>query len=90
MIGVYYSPESMTRAQYEEVGAKLQAANVPLKGNKMHCCFGQEGELSVFEVWETQEEYDAHAVLLLPIIEAAGVKMARPADIVPVVQLETT
>jgi hypothetical protein len=88
MIGVYYSPESLTQAKYEEVGKKLEAAGASRKGLKMHSCFGHDGELSVFEVWETQGEYDAHAATLLSILDEAGVKMARPADIVPMVSLD--
>jgi hypothetical protein len=90
MIGVYYSPESMTQAQYEEIGRKLEAASGPLSQDlKVHTCFGQEGELSVFEIWESREAYDAEASTLYPILDEVGVKLARPADIVPVVSLQT-
>jgi hypothetical protein len=87
MIGVYYSPESLTQAQYEEVGRKLEAANAPMAGLKVHTCFGNDGQLAVFEVWETQEAYDAQTPILLPILEDVGIKFARPADIVPIVSL---
>lgn len=90
MIAVYYSPESMTQAQYEEVGRKLEAASGPASKNlKVHSCFGQEGALAVFEIWESQEAYDAETSKLFPILEEAGVKLSRPADIVPVVMLHT-
>jgi hypothetical protein len=88
MIGVYYSPESLTQAQYEEAGRKLEAAKAPTA--KLHTCFGKDGELAVFEVWETQEAYDAHTPILFPILEEVGIKFARPADIVPIVSLYTT
>jgi hypothetical protein len=90
MIGVYYNPESMTQAQYQEVGRKLEAAiGPPSKDLKVHSCFGQEGELAVFEVWESQEAYDAQTTTLLPILEEVGIKLSRPADIVPIVSLHT-
>jgi hypothetical protein len=89
MIGVYYSPESLTAAQYEEVGSKLETAGASTKGLKMHTCFGRDGELAVFEVWETEEDYAAQKVLLMPILDEVGVKLARPADIVPVVTFDT-
>jgi hypothetical protein len=88
MIGVYYSPESLTQEQYEEVGRKLEAAKAPMP--KVHTCFGNEGELAVFEIWETQEAYDAQTPILLPILDEAGIKFARPADVVPIVSLHTT
>jgi hypothetical protein len=90
MIGVYYNPESLTQAQYEEVGRKLEAASgPPSKDLKLHSCFGQEGELAVFEIWESQEAYDAEVSKLFPILDEVGVKLSRPADIVPVVSLIT-
>jgi hypothetical protein len=90
MIGVYYSPESLTRAQYEEAGRKLEEANAPMAGLKVHTCFGNDGELAVFEVWETREAYDAQTQFLFPILEEVGIKLARPADVVPIVSLQTT
>lgn len=88
MIGVYYSPESMTRAQYEEVGRKLEEASGPMSQDlKVHVCFGEEGQLAVFEVWESRESYDAEAANLPPILEQVGIKLARPADVVPIVSL---
>jgi hypothetical protein len=61
-----------------------------LRWAKVHTCFGKEGELAVFEVWETQEAYDAHTPILFPILEEVGIKLARPADVVPIVSLHTT
>jgi hypothetical protein len=89
VIGVYYSPESLTKAKYEEVGRKLQEGGPPSPDLKLHTCFGEEGSLSVFEIWETREAYDAAAATLLPILDEAGVKLSRPADVVPVVSLQT-
>jgi hypothetical protein len=85
MIGVYYSPEALTKAQYEQAGSKLEAAGAPTKGNKLHTCFGEDGQLAVFEVWEKLEDYEAHTVILLPILDEVGIKFVRPPDVVPVV-----
>lgn len=90
MIGVYYSPESLTQEQYAEVGRKLEAANAPMDGLKVHTCFGNDGELAVFEVWETQAAYDAQTPILIPILDEVGIKLTRPADVVPIVSLETS
>ena len=87
MIAVYVSPESMTVEQYNKVHERLQAAGTPEKGRKHHSCFGEDGHLMVFDIWESQDAYDAFAKDLPSILEAEGIKMNRPPDIMPVVNL---
>jgi hypothetical protein len=37
-----------------------------------------DGEIQVFDVWESQEAFEAFGVTLLPILAAAGVEMNEP------------
>lgn len=39
---------------------------------------GGDGEIQVFDVWESREAFDAFGVTLLPILAAAGVEMNEP------------
>jgi hypothetical protein len=41
----------------------------------------------VYEVWESQEAYDAFAAVLLPILAEEGVTANRPPDIMPVINV---
>jgi len=84
MIAVYIHPESLTKAQYDEVAAKVQAAGTPPAALKHHSCFGEDGQLMIFDVWESQADWDAFARELLPMFQAAGVNGVNPA-IMPVV-----
>lgn len=86
MIAVYVHPESMTVAQYNKVHERLQASGAPEQGRKHHSCFGEDGHLMVFDIWERQEDFEAFAQHLGPILEEEGIK-GRPPDILPVVNL---
>ena len=87
MIAVYVSPVALDQATYEKVSQRLDEARAPLAGRTHHSCFGEPGNLMVYEVWENQEAYDAFAAVLLPILAEEGVTSNRPPDIMPVVNI---
>jgi hypothetical protein len=41
----------------------------------------------VYEIWESQQSYDAFAAVLRPILAEEDVTTERPPDILPVVKL---
>ena len=88
MIAVYVSPVALDQATYEKVGQRLDEAEAPMAGRTHHSCFGEPGNLMVYEVWESQEAYDAFAAVLLPILADEGVTSNRPPDIMPVVNIQ--
>ena len=85
MIAVYVSPESMTIEQYDKARERLQASGAPETGRKHHSCFGEDGHLMVFDIWDRQQDFDAFAGHLLPILKELGITSARPPDVMPVV-----
>jgi hypothetical protein len=87
MIAVYVSPEELTIEQYNRVHERLQESGAPEAGRRHHSCFGEDGSLMVFEIWDSQEDYDAFVQHLLPILESEGIKVSRPPDVMPVVGL---
>ena len=87
MIAVYVSPEAMTIEQYNTVHERLEASGAPEKGRTHHSCFGEDGHLMVFDIWDSHESYDAFATHLLPVLAELGITSARPPDIMPVVNV---
>lgn len=91
MIAVYYSPESMTKQQYETVSRNMSAAAEAgkLAGQPPihHSCFGEEPQLMVFEIWPSQQDFDATWELLSGEIKSAGINLNREPDVLPVVGL---
>ena len=88
MIGVYIRPASMTPEQYQDVDAQVRATGVEPKGMKLHTCFGEGPGIAIFDVWESQEDWDAFAAVLGPIVEASGQGPLQPM-IVPMIAFET-
>lgn len=77
MIGVYMQ-SGMSEAQYREVDEKLMASGVEPKGLKVHTCFGEDGHLSIFDVWESKEDFEALAGTLGPIFTSLGIEPIQP------------
>jgi hypothetical protein len=44
----------------------------------MHVMFGEEGDLRVSEIWDSEEEFRAFASRLMPILDEVGVAGAEP------------
>ena len=64
MIGVYIRPASMSPEQYKSIDDQVRATGVEPKGMKLHTCFGEGPGIAIFDVWETQEDFDAFAAVL--------------------------
>jgi hypothetical protein len=75
----------MTIDQYHEVHERLVSAGAPAAGRKHHSCFGEDGHLMVFDIWESEEDYEAFAAHLLPILKDEGIQASRAPDILQVV-----
>jgi hypothetical protein len=87
MIAVYVRPESMTAEQYNKARAGLDAAGANFDGRKHHSCFGEEGQLAVYEIWESKEKYEAFGKYLMPVLQDVGIT-PKSQDIMPMVNLE--
>jgi hypothetical protein len=80
-IAAYFDAKAMTLAQYHEIHRRLQDAGVGLRdqhGRLHHSCFGEEGSLAVYDVWETPEAFEAFGAVLMPILAELGVEVAPP------------
>ena len=84
MIGAYFSPASMNSAQYEDVLKRLEAVGQGKpKGRLHHSSFGPEDHLMVFDIWDSQENFEAFGGVLMPILAEVGIDPGEP-DVMPV------
>ena len=44
----------------------------------MHVCFVVDGTLRVSEVWDSQEQFEAHGEELMPILQQVGIDPGQP------------
>ena len=76
---VRHQPKGLTREQYDEVSRRMEGAgNWPPDGMDVHVLFGDEGELRVSEIWDSEEQFRAFAGRLMPVLDEVGVSYAEP------------
>ncbi len=87
MIAIYITTENMTAALHAEGRKRLKEAGASEDAMKLHSVFGEEGKLQVFDIWESQEAFDAFLGYLVPILEELGISLSSPPAVMPVVDL---
>ncbi len=87
MIAIYIVTKNMTREQHTKGRDRLREAGAPESAMKLHSCFGEDGRLQVFDVWESQEAFDEFLKYLGPVMQELGIELAQPPAIMPIVDL---
>ena len=80
-IAAYFHPQGMTLETYYEIHRRLQAAGVGLadqNGRLHHSCIGEDGDLMVYDVWESQEAFENFGGKLMPILNDLGLEVGQP------------
>jgi hypothetical protein len=78
-IGVYFSEANFTSEQYRDAVKRLEAAGVGApEGRLYHVAFGDENNLQVFDVWESQQTFDKFGEKLMPILAEVGYQPPTP------------
>jgi hypothetical protein len=78
-IVVRFHPTGMTTKQYEDATSRLEEAGAwPPDGLDYHICFGQDGDLRVSEIWDSQEKFEAFGQRLMPILSEVGIQPGEP------------
>ena len=88
MIGIYIVTKNMTVEQHTQGRDRLRAIGAPETAMKLHTCFGEDGKLQVFDIWESQEAFDEFLKYLGPVMADLGIELAQPPTIMPVVDYE--
>jgi hypothetical protein len=87
VIAIYIATKNMTIEQHTQGRQMLRDAGAPEGGMKLHSCFGEDGKLEVFDVWESQEAFDEFLKYLGPIMTELGIELAEPPVTTPLVDL---
>jgi hypothetical protein len=54
----------------------------------MHACFGDEQNVRVSEIWESQDQLEAFGEKLRPQLEAAGIQLSGELEIFEALNVE--
>jgi hypothetical protein len=87
VIGVYIVTKNMTIEQHSKGRERLREAGAMEGAMRLHSCFGEDGQLQVFDVWDSQEAFDEFLTVLGPIMGELGIELAQPPTIMPIVDL---
>ena len=82
-IVVRYHPVSLTAERYDASTSHLEAAGVqwPPDGLDYHVCFGTDGSLSVSEIWDSREQWEAFGERLMPLLAETGIEFSSDPDV---------
>jgi hypothetical protein len=78
-IGLYFGESSFPAAKYDEAISKLEQAGAAApQGRTFHVALETDGMINVFDIWDSQEAFDAFGETLLPILGSLGVDPGTP------------
>ena len=78
-LGFYFSPAGFTPEIYDDTIKQLEAAGAGAPdGRTLHVALDVGGAIHVFDIWESQEQFEVFGATLMPIMGAAGVDPGEP------------
>jgi hypothetical protein len=78
-LGFYFNPGGFTQEMYDEAIRRLEQAGAGApEGRSNHFALEADGEIQVFDVWESQEAFEAFGATLLPIMAELGADPGQP------------
>ena len=87
-IVVRFHPSNLTAARYDESHPKVQAAGFPPDGMDYHVCFGSPDNLTVSEIWDSREQFEAWGAKLMPVLAESGIEFSGAPEIFEVHSIE--
>ena len=77
--GIYFVHQGFTPEKYESAIKQLEAAGAGApKGRTYHVALESEGTIQVFDIWESQADFEAFGQTLIPILTGLGVELKDP------------
>ena len=78
-VGLYITNHGFTPEKYAEALRRLEAAGAGAPdGRTLHVALETNGNIDVFDIWESREAFEAFGATLIPILTAAGIELNEP------------
>jgi hypothetical protein len=78
-LGIYFVHDGFTPEKYASAIKQLEAAGAGApKGRTFHVALESNGAIQVFDIWESQADFDAFGSTLVPILAELGVELKEP------------
>lgn len=83
-VAVHICPDHMSKDDYKRVIGDLEKEGVrEPEGRLYHAAYGEDDDVQMFELWRSQEDFDAHSDKLFATLQGTGVNVDR-VDVQPV------
>jgi hypothetical protein len=76
-IGIYLEIENLNADTYAAINKRLGTMDNPT-GRSFHAAFHVGDQIHVFDVWDSQEAFEAFGTVLMPLIAEYGVELGQP------------
>jgi len=78
-LGFYFTPSSFTPARYDDAIRRLEAAGAGAPAGRLyHVALEADGLIQVFDIWDSQESFEAFGKTLLPVMAEVGADPGQP------------
>jgi hypothetical protein len=78
-IGIYFGNSKFPVDKYDEAITALEDAGAGAPaGRTYHVALETDGNINVFDVWDSMESFEAFGTTLMPILEGLGVDPGEP------------
>jgi hypothetical protein len=78
-LGIYITAKGFTPEKYDKTTVQIAEAGAGAPDGRIsHVALESEGEIQVFDIWESQAAFDAFGETLIPILTAAGIELNEP------------
>lgn len=78
-VGLYFTPSGFSKNKYDETIRKLEEAGAGAPaGRTYHVALESDGAIQVFDIWESQQAFEAFGATLIPILSELGVDPGQP------------
>jgi quinol monooxygenase YgiN len=72
-VAVHITPNQMSKDDYDRVIGELEASGLSQPDGRLyHAAYGQD-QVHLFEIWESEEDFDAHRDRMFAVLQGAGV-----------------
>lgn len=80
-IVVRFHPANLTAEKYDSTNSKAEEVGFPPEGLDYHVCFGSPGNLTVSEIWDSREQFEAFGEKLMPVLADAGIEFSAEPEV---------
>jgi hypothetical protein len=76
---MYFTPSSFTPTLYDDAIKRLEAAGAGAPAGRLyHAALETDGQIQVFDIWDSEESFQAFGATLVPILAELGVDPGEP------------